>query len=178
MEFWEGTSSVFARCVSAHVRAQLGAQRMSGNTLATRIGKSQNYVATRLRDELPFTLDDIEEIVAVLEPKMQAHTFIRTAQAVYTESISGQARGEARAYARHLWDKNDDDWTEQDESFVIVYKEIWNDLIASKAQEAEADAEVVPLHPGKEDVSDGSDTMQRKAALSRDVQTEHEHLDN
>ncbi len=39
---------------------------MSGNTLAGRIGKSQNYVAVRLRDEKPFTLDDVELIADVL----------------------------------------------------------------------------------------------------------------
>lgn len=39
---------------------------MSGNTLAGKIGKSQNYVAVRLRDEKPFTLDDVELISDVL----------------------------------------------------------------------------------------------------------------
>lgn len=40
---------------------------MSGNQLATMAGMSQNYVAKRLRDEAPFTLNDIERICEVLD---------------------------------------------------------------------------------------------------------------
>lgn len=40
---------------------------MSGIQLAALTGISQNYVAKRLRDEAPFTLNDIERICDVLE---------------------------------------------------------------------------------------------------------------
>lgn len=63
----DGTQSHLGRCVSAEVRARLAAIRMSGATLAKLTGKSQNYIAKRLRDEAPFTLDDVEDIVEALE---------------------------------------------------------------------------------------------------------------
>lgn len=40
---------------------------ISGAELARRIGKSQNYVAKRLRHELAFTLDDLGAIAAALK---------------------------------------------------------------------------------------------------------------
>ena len=54
--------SFLQRCVSAAFRAEIAAQRSSGKELASKVGRSQNYVATRLRDEKPFTLDDVEAI--------------------------------------------------------------------------------------------------------------------
>lgn len=39
---------------------------MTGKALAAEIGLSQNYVAKRLRDEAPFTLDDVEAIARVI----------------------------------------------------------------------------------------------------------------
>jgi transcriptional regulator with XRE-family HTH domain len=39
---------------------------MSGNKLAEAIGRSQNYVAIRLRKESSFTLTDIESIAQAL----------------------------------------------------------------------------------------------------------------
>ena len=56
----KGTRSVFARTISAYLRARIGAdKRLTGQKLAQGIGRSQNYVAERLRDEKPFTLDDV-----------------------------------------------------------------------------------------------------------------------
>lgn len=61
-----GSKSSLARAVSAEIRARLAAQRTSGKKLAETVGLSQNYIAKRLRDEAPFTIDDIELIVADL----------------------------------------------------------------------------------------------------------------
>ncbi|MBG0741799.1 helix-turn-helix transcriptional regulator [Paeniglutamicibacter antarcticus] len=48
-----------AEAFSSEIRAELGRQKMTGLTLAGKVGMSQNYIAKRLRDELPFTLTDI-----------------------------------------------------------------------------------------------------------------------
>lgn len=79
-----GTKTVLARSVSAELRARMAALRLSGASLAAEAGMSQNYFATRLRDEKPFTLDDIDRIVAATFPDIDAHLFI--AQAVERNS--------------------------------------------------------------------------------------------
>lgn len=40
---------------------------MSGAKLAAKTGLSQNYLSKRLRNELPFTLNDIDRIAKALE---------------------------------------------------------------------------------------------------------------
>ena len=45
----------------------MGRRRVSGIQLASLTGISQNYIAKRLRDEAPFTLNDIERICIALE---------------------------------------------------------------------------------------------------------------
>jgi transcriptional regulator with XRE-family HTH domain len=55
-------SGALARAVSAEVRAAMGRHRVSGMQLAGLTGMSQNYIAKRLRDEAPFTVNDIENI--------------------------------------------------------------------------------------------------------------------
>lgn len=55
-----------ARAVSAEVRAAMGRHRVSGLQLAGMLKVSQNYLAKRLRDEAPFTINDVERICAVL----------------------------------------------------------------------------------------------------------------
>lgn len=67
-DFDSGTESVTARCLSAEVRARLAAQRVSQRELAERGGwASHNYVAMRLRDEKPFTIDDLERLAEFFE---------------------------------------------------------------------------------------------------------------
>jgi len=41
-------------------------KRISGNQLSKDIGKSQNYLAKRLRDEVPFDLNDLDLIAGKL----------------------------------------------------------------------------------------------------------------
>ena len=60
-------SGALARAVSAEVRAAMGRHRISGAQLAALLGVSQNYIATRLRDESPFTINDIENICIALK---------------------------------------------------------------------------------------------------------------
>mgnify|MGYP002335974813 CR=1 FL=1 len=62
----QSPSGPLAVAVAAEVRAAMGRQRVSGIQLATLTGISQNYVAKRLRDEAPFTLNDVERICEVL----------------------------------------------------------------------------------------------------------------
>lgn len=57
----------YARMVSAEVRRVMGDKRVSGNYLARELNVSQNYLSKRLRNQLPFTLNDIERIAAVLD---------------------------------------------------------------------------------------------------------------
>lgn len=45
----------------------MAAKRVSGKTLAAQAGMSQNYLAKRLRDEAPFTLDDLDALIECLE---------------------------------------------------------------------------------------------------------------
>lgn len=76
----DGTTSDLGRCVSAELRARMAALRVSGKTLALKAGMSQNYFAKRLRDEAPFTLDDIESLVSVLlDDLVDPTTFITQA---------------------------------------------------------------------------------------------------
>lgn len=61
--FPEGTQSPLARAVAAEVRGRLAAQRVTLREFAAEAGfNSHNYVAIRLRDEKPFTVDDVERI--------------------------------------------------------------------------------------------------------------------
>lgn len=53
------------RAVSAEIRALLARQRLSASEVAKRTGISQNYISKRLRDEAPFTLNDLERIAPV-----------------------------------------------------------------------------------------------------------------
>lgn len=56
-----------ARAVASEVRAAMGRQRISANQLARLTNLSQNYISKRLRDEAPFTLNDVELICQVLK---------------------------------------------------------------------------------------------------------------
>lgn len=58
----------FSRCVAAEVRATMAARRLTIRDLAKSAGfASHNYLAIRLRDEKPFTLDDVERIAEVFD---------------------------------------------------------------------------------------------------------------
>ena len=82
-----GSKSSLARAVSAEIRARLAAQRTSGKKLAETVGLSQNYIAKRLRDEAPFTIDDIELIVEALNIEVGTARFIADADARQEELI-------------------------------------------------------------------------------------------
>lgn len=56
----------FARAVSAEIRAVMARQRVSGAKLAEAAGMSQGYLSKRLRDQAPFTLNDVEAISKAL----------------------------------------------------------------------------------------------------------------
>lgn len=43
----------------------MGARQMTQSDLAAAIKRSQNYVSERLRDEKPFTIDDLDGILRV-----------------------------------------------------------------------------------------------------------------
>lgn len=66
------TETAFAMSVTAAVRARLGVLGgdKSGRWLAGQIGVSSNYLAKRLRDVSPLTVDDLARIVATIEPSM------------------------------------------------------------------------------------------------------------
>jgi Helix-turn-helix. len=84
-----GSRSPVSRAVSAEVRAILGAKRLSGKKLAELMDLSQNYVAKRLRDEAPFTLDDIDLMVDALDLDYSAATLISNAYDRYHDDIDG-----------------------------------------------------------------------------------------
>lgn len=64
-------SGPFARAASAEVRATMARQRISGAQLATKARISQSYLSKRLRDDLPFTLNDIEAICKALDEDLE-----------------------------------------------------------------------------------------------------------
>lgn len=83
----------------------MAARRISGNQLAGSVGMSQNYLATRLRDEKPFTLDDIAKIVHALDDRTDPHDFILKAFDNHAEVIGDEWMLAAR-------DSNDDEEAE------------------------------------------------------------------
>lgn len=60
---------------------------MTGQKLAHAIGLSQNYVAIRLRDEKPFTLDDLEKVADALgtDPEELMEASLRHLEMVHRE---------------------------------------------------------------------------------------------
>lgn len=59
-------SGKFARAISAEIRSAMARQRMSGAQLAIKTDRSQSYISKRLRDEVAFTTNDVEDICEVL----------------------------------------------------------------------------------------------------------------
>lgn len=57
-----GPAGELSRAASAEIRADLGRLQWTQTDLAERVGKSKNYINTRLRDEAPLNINDIEEI--------------------------------------------------------------------------------------------------------------------
>lgn len=63
-------SGPFARAVSAEVRAVMARHRVSATLLASRAKMSRSYLGKRLRDEVPFTFNDIEAICRAMREDM------------------------------------------------------------------------------------------------------------
>jgi transcriptional regulator with XRE-family HTH domain len=55
-----------ARAFSAHVRTLKDDQGITTQALATSAGMSRNYLGKRLRDEVSFTLNDVEALCKAL----------------------------------------------------------------------------------------------------------------
>ncbi|WP_028265898.1 helix-turn-helix domain-containing protein [Arthrobacter sp. MA-N2] len=55
-----------ARSFSAHVKGVMDRERITISAMAEATGLSRNYLGKRLRDEVPFTLNDVEVICEVL----------------------------------------------------------------------------------------------------------------
>lgn len=62
--------SPLARAFSRRVRLVMGDQRVTAQALAKTTGISRSYLGKRLRDESPFTLNDVEAICRALEIEM------------------------------------------------------------------------------------------------------------
>lgn len=56
-----GPAGDLSKAVSAEIRADLGRLHWTQTDLAKRAGKSTNYTNTRLRDQAPLNLNDIED---------------------------------------------------------------------------------------------------------------------
>ena len=61
-----GPAGELSRAASAEIRAELGRLQWTQTDLAEKVGKSKNYINTRMRDEAPLNINDIEEIGRVL----------------------------------------------------------------------------------------------------------------
>lgn len=59
-------SGPFARAVSEEIRVVMARRRCTAKQLAEGTGISANYLGKRLRDEAPFTMNDIEAICKAL----------------------------------------------------------------------------------------------------------------
>lgn len=55
-----------ARAFSARVRSVMDSEGVTTSALALAAGLSRNYLGKRLRDEVPFTLNDVEVISQAL----------------------------------------------------------------------------------------------------------------
>jgi DNA-binding phage protein len=60
------TPGPYARTFSAHVRAVMAEHGVTAQALAKAAGVSRNYLGKRLRDEAPFTLNDVEAVSKAL----------------------------------------------------------------------------------------------------------------
>jgi transcriptional regulator with XRE-family HTH domain len=58
--------SPLARAFSSHVRVAMAQQRVTAQALAGMTGISRSYLGKRLRDEVPFSLNDVEAISKAL----------------------------------------------------------------------------------------------------------------
>ena len=101
-DFDTGTSSILGRALTAEIRSRMGAKRISGKKLAELVGVSQNYLAKRLRDEAPLTLDDVASIAEVLDPTIGAQEFVQVAydrqhEELWVDVISRSRLEEERA---------------------------------------------------------------------------------
>ena len=59
-------SGPLARAFSAELRAALARQRISAKQFALRVGLTPAYLNKRLRDDAPFTLNDVEKIITTM----------------------------------------------------------------------------------------------------------------
>lgn len=76
------TPGPFARALSAEVRAVMARKQVSGAQLARRVGRSNSYIAKRLRGDGQFTSNDIEDIAAALDEDLLAilHAAVRASR--------------------------------------------------------------------------------------------------
>ncbi|WGL50675.1 helix-turn-helix transcriptional regulator [Nocardioides sp. BP30] len=99
MEYFpHGTQTALARAVAAEVRALMAVERISVRELALSAGfRSHNYLAIRLRDEKPLTLDDVEMICAALgeEPTDLLQRAVDQHHARFIEDANRQAEANA-----------------------------------------------------------------------------------
>lgn len=58
--------------VAAEVRAQLARKRLSGRSAALELGWTQPYISRRLTGEVPFDVNDLAALAALLEIPMTA----------------------------------------------------------------------------------------------------------
>lgn len=58
--------SPLARAFSSRVRIAMADQRVTAQALAEATGISRSYLGKRLRDEVPFSLNDVEAISKIL----------------------------------------------------------------------------------------------------------------
>ncbi len=63
--FKTGTTTPIARAISAEIRSRMAVLRLSTNRMAQDLPHSQNYYAERMRDEKPFSIDDLALIAEI-----------------------------------------------------------------------------------------------------------------
>lgn len=70
-------SGPLSRAISAEIRAALARTRTPAAQLSASMGVSSSYLSNRLRDKMPFTLNDVEAVSKAL--KLNLVDFVTTA---------------------------------------------------------------------------------------------------
>lgn len=64
---FQPTPGPFAQAIAAEIRSAMGRRQVSGAQLARDTDRSQSYLSKRLRAEVPFSANDVEDICEALD---------------------------------------------------------------------------------------------------------------
>ncbi|AYN58110.1 helix-turn-helix DNA binding protein [Arthrobacter phage Peas] len=86
-------SGPFARAITEAIRLAMTRRRVSGAQLAERTSRSQTYISKRLRNEVPFTANDIEEICKALDEDLMKLLYAAAREMAHARKSDGPPKG-------------------------------------------------------------------------------------